>query len=299
MRRVLFTVALTTIIFALCFNLGFAQISTTPQPDAGVRGSGAIATSSGNAGAFDINVAKFGAALAGGFRYMEVTPTATRANVIISQAINDLQINGGAAVIKASGFWNGMPSDLIVEVLDAASGDHFHIVATPVGTPTGPTIQPYDEGGPLTRGDIVVFSGPPVPDAFAKGIGTISLNPNIGRFEFASAEFGDNVKGNIMYVEMNPMVMSAMSRPKVVIYCPAVQALTVTGNSAVLTGNGTLNGRPAAIEVGAIHNSLLGGQVAVPDHFHIKATPLNPSSTMPGYEAEGDLKTGDIVVGTN
>lgn len=297
MKYRLLILVLVAVIFAVCTPLAFAQVAA-PQPDAGVRGSGAILTTDSALGAFDINVAKFGTTLSGGIRYTEITPDGRRGAVIYSQSIDDLGIDRGSAIIKATGYWNGIASKLTVEVLDAAAGDRFRIIAEPISTPTGPTFLPYDQGGPLTRGDIVVFNASQTPDAYAKGYGTIDLSPVLGRFEFGAAKSGDNVKGSIGYMELNPIAASPIARPRIAIYCPSVQTLTVTGNTAVLTGKGTLNGRPASIKVDVTDNSVLASPAPVADYFHIIATPLNASSAMPAYEASGYLKTGEISVGS-
>jgi len=83
-----------------------------------------------------------------------------------------------------------MLSDLTVEVVDdKVNGDAFHIVARPRGPITILII--YDQGGPLVRGDIVVFGPALQPDAWAKGYGAIAVgDANLGRFDFRSVRFG-------------------------------------------------------------------------------------------------------------
>jgi hypothetical protein len=239
--------------------------------------------------------------LTGGFRYTEVASTNTRPiAVIVSRTLKSLVVLGNFATIKADGFWNGVLCDLTVECRDQNPAvDWFHIRAVPINS-----LLPafYDAAGTLVKGDIVVFSQP-APFGYAKGFGTIATtNSCIGRFQFSAESTSAGVRGSINYVDYNPMAMSPIIRPRAVIYVPQVKTLTIipgipgiTGNVALLGGPGTLNGRPALVEVRAIDNSLFSGAVRR-DEFYIKATPLTTDAISAIYQAGGPLTFGDIVV---
>jgi len=79
-RRAIF-VLMSALLLTGAFAVYSSAQTTLPivEPDAGVKGSGVIAVNNTTLGAFDINVARFGSRLAGGFRYGEITPTAMRA----------------------------------------------------------------------------------------------------------------------------------------------------------------------------------------------------------------------------
>jgi len=293
LRRIAPAVVLAVALAAAMGSCSFAQIA--PVPDAGVRGSGAIQVHETNLGVFEINVARSGSILFGGFKYKEMSPdAATRGAIIYSQAITALKIEGNHAWINAVGYWNGMWSDLMVECIDDLNDDWFHIVARP----RSPLTIIYDEAGGVIKGDIVVYSTSPPADCFAKGEGTIAVLKNIGKFSFRAEKVGGVVKGSVYYVEHNPMIMAPTIRPRVRIYLPAIERFQVVENRAIMTGRGTLNGRPAKIEVKAVDNVRPGSPgTALRDEFYIKATPLDTDALSNlSYQAGGPLTSGDIVV---
>jgi len=315
-KRAAFILAVALLLAAAAASLSLAQV--TVDPIEGVRGFGAIKTSNTNIGQLDINVARTSTGLIGGFRFLEFTPTGARPqNVVISKTIIDLEIRptnatdppepsdlpGMYAKVIADGLWNNMPSDLLVEVRDMGPGvDWIHVVARPRGML--PVI--YERAGWLFRGDIVVYRNVPSPDGYTKGEGTIEVPnpagtvPNIGKFRFAAEKILGAVKGSLYYVEYTPyMTTIPVIRPGVRIYLPQVKTLEIQGNQAIFSGPGTLNGRPAQIDVRVVDNSMLMTPIPVPDEFYIKAVSPVASTIVSGvYEAGGPLKTGDIVVGT-
>ena len=105
-----------------------------------------------------------------------------------------------------------------------------------------------------------------------------------------------------MYAEISPLLAPTLTviRPTVRISMPKVEKLAMNGNTAMFAGRGTLNARPALIEVRVVDNSMLASPIPVPDEFFIRAQTLVVNTDMPTvvYEAGGPLKAGDIVVGT-
>lgn len=294
-RRVLYILLPAVLLASLC-GASLAQIAPVPLPEAGVRGSGAIPLrTNATLGAFDINVAKSGDVLLGGFRYQEVgLASSIRGNVILSKTITSLTVSGNTATILADGYWNNMPATIKIEVLDDnPSGDWFHITAVP----KGPLTIIYDQAGGVIKGDIVVYGG--ASNSFANGYGTIAVsNTNIGKFKFEATSVGGIVRGSLNYAEYSPIASTAFTRPPISIFLPAVQYLRVEGNTAVFGGVGKLNGRLAKIEVRAIDNSMLMGPIARPDEFYIKAqTDATTEIADISYEAGGPVK-GEITVGT-
>ncbi|MDI6828551.1 MAG: hypothetical protein QME62_08725 [Armatimonadota bacterium] len=292
-RTALVAIAAALITVAFAPHL-FAQI--TPTPEAGVKGAGAILVHQTNYGVFDINVARSGNVLFGGFKYQELSSNSgARSCIIYSRAVTGLRIEGNHAWIYAIGWWNGMESNLMVEVIDDLNSDWFHIVARPANSPI-PII--YDEAGGVIKGDIVVYSAPSVPDLFTKGQGTIAVGKNTGKFTFEASRINGVIKGSLYYVEYNPLIPSVTIRPPIRIYLPAVERLQVIENTAIMVGKGTLNGKPALIEVKAVDN-VAPDNPGIPsrDEFYIRAMPLqNDSLSKIAYEAGGPLTSGDIVV---
>ncbi|MGC8861211.1 MAG: hypothetical protein ACP5R5_00380 [Armatimonadota bacterium] len=287
------TASIILAVVALAVAIGSASFGQAAIPDAYVKGSGAIQVGT-NLGLFEINVVRTGAILNGGFRYTEVASNATRpVAVIVSRVVKSLVVNGNFATITAEGIWNGVPSNLTVECLDDnPSGDWFHITAVPISSPM-PVI--YDAAGGVIKGDIAVFSRPAAA-GYTKGYGTIATANNcIGKFRFWAELTSAGVRGCLNYVDYNPAALSAIVRPRAVIYLPRVERLIIVGNTAVFGGKGALNGRPALIEVKVVDNASPSGP-AVRDAFFIKATPLTADSVTAGYEAGGPLTSGDIVV---
>lgn len=295
LRRTLLLLLPAVILTVVCGATSFAQI-TAPVPTEGVKGYGAIPMPyNGNLGKFDISVGRSGDVIFGGFRYDEVSPDGTVVTSIFPKAITGLTVRGNFATITAVGYWNGMPANITIEALDDLSGDWFHINAVPQGA----ILIIYDRaGGVLPGGEIVVFSSPPAPAAYAKGEGTIAVYRNIGKFSFSAETTNSGPRGTVYYVEYSPTA-SITSKPKVRIYVPQVQQFEVTGNTAVLRGKGTFNGRAAWIEVRAIDNEASMLPVVRPDEFYIRALPLATDTwSSVAYNAGGPLTSGDIVVRT-
>lgn len=287
------------LLVGLC-GASVAQISPYPVPDQGIKGQGAIQIAYGNLGLFDINVARSGGLLIGGFRFTEVTPTGQRVNVIFSKQLVDLRIEGNVGTVRAVGYWNNMLSDITLVALDDLSGDNLHIIARPRNML--PVI--YDQQGGVIKGDIVVFGAPPAPDVYTKGYGAIAIPTGIagaiGKFRFDAASIDGMVRGSLYYAECRQNAVS-IERPRVHIYLPRVQFLRVDGNVAVFGGPGSFNGRPAKVEVRAVDWSMIGTPLPRPDEFYIKAVSLTADSVSSvAYEAGGPLipGSGDIVVGT-
>ncbi|MCL6518512.1 MAG: hypothetical protein K6T99_01650 [Armatimonadetes bacterium] len=269
---------------------------TTPVPEASVKGTGAILVDQTTYGVFDINVARSGNVLFGGFKYQELPSNPSiRPCVIYSRSVTGLRIEGNHAWIHAVGWWNGMAANLMVEVIDDLNQDWFHIVAKPLNSPL-PII--YDKAGGVIKGDIVVYSAPPTPNLSAKGQGTIAVGKNTGKFTFEASKINGVVKGSLYYVEYNPLVQAVSIRPPVKIYLPAVEHLQISENVAVMVGKGTFNGRPALIEVKAIDNAAPDDpSTSLRDEFYIRAIPLvSDSLSKIAYSAGGPLTSGDIAV---
>jgi hypothetical protein len=301
-RRMVVGVLAVVALVILAGSPSLSQVSPSPQPEAGVRGTGAIQTSDTSVGVLDINVARSGNILFGGFRFQESSADSlvNPGNIVYSQAVTGLTIapKPGSpvsvltATVDAVGFWNGMRSNLQVYVEDLGSGkDFIRVVARPEFLDII-----YIREGYLFKGDILVYETQPVPNALAKGYGVIAVGTNLGKFEFVAERMGDVVKGKLYYVEYNPRVISPVARPKVQIYIPQVTVLTVQDNTATLAGKGTFNGRPAYVEVRAIDWSPAYRR---PDEFYITARPLSSSLQNFYYNAGGPLLPqypGEIVV---
>lgn len=303
LRRLWVGMVLVVALPILLAGSSLSQVSPSPEPDAGVRGTGAIQTGDGAVGVLDINVARSGDVLFGGFRFQEsfASSITNRGSIIYSQAITGLAIVPKpdstvpvlTATVDAIGFWDGMRSALQVYVEDLGSGkDFIRVVARPEFLDII-----YIREGYLIKGDIVVYLSQPVPDAVAKGYGVIAVGMNLGKFEFAAERRGGVVRGRLYYTEYNPRVMSPIIRPRVQIYIPEVSLLTVQSNIATLAGKGTFNGRPAYVEVRAIDWSPAYRR---PDEFYITARPVeNSSGSYFFYSAGGPLLSaypGEIVV---
>ena len=293
MNRFVFALLSVLLLAAVSGTLGWAQ--DVIVPDTGVRGSGAIAVGP-NVGLFDINVAKSGTNPPfGGFRFQVVTPTGQRGALIVSKQVTSLVVIQHTATVQATGFLNGVPADITVVAFDGGSiaRDTFEITADP----SGPIdMASFGAGGPVIKGDIVVFSPAPAPQGTAYGSGAIRVNTNVARFDFRAVKTTAGVKGTINYTESNPLVLSPIIRPPVRIYVPAVKTLDITGNTAVLTGHGFLNGRPALVRVTAIDNRNPIGPATRPDEFYITASPINALTAVVDYYAGGPLIAGDIAV---
>jgi|DewCreStandDraft_4_1066084.scaffolds.fasta_scaffold94783_2 hypothetical protein len=292
-RRFAFVVVAAVTLAAISGSLALAQ--------SGVRGTAAIYVSNTNVGTLSINVAKVGQVLNGSFRYTEVCPVSPSNRPvasIYSTRLTSIDVRGNFATVKAIGFWNGMLSDLLVEVLDDnPSGDWYHIRAVPIDSPL-PVL--YEAAGGVFRGDLVVFGAPPtVGRAFGQGTISFSANTNVGKFQFkAQSSPNGVVEGSIYYAEYTPGA-AIVTRPKVTIYVPAVQMLFFPAtNVAVLKGRGTMNGRPAEVELKATDNRKPTDPAsALPDFLYIKAVvPVAASIDTGVYEAFGPVRTGDIVV---
>ncbi len=294
MRVHVSAILLVAAVVLLAASPGPAQVSPVPAPDAGVRGSGAIPLSyDGAVGMFDINVVRVGGALYGGFRFQEVSSSLRRGHCIHSRAITALEVRGNTAVVRATGYWNNMPCSITVEALDDLSGDWLRVKAVPLG----PILIIYDQAGGVTKGGIEIFTRPPAPDVKASGDGLIRVTNNtVGKFSFRAESIGGQVTGSLDYAEYNPMIL-AIVRPKVRILVPEIESVEAIGSTAVLRGRGTLNGRPAMVEVKAVDAASSAGSVAVRDQFHIRAAPLvSDRLTSYVYQAGGPLVYGDVVV---
>lgn len=298
-RRISTILAALTLVAGLCVASA-AQVSPYPVPEQGIKGEGAIQLAHGNLGLFEINVARTGSQIFGGFRFTEVTPDGQRVNVVFSRQVVELQINGNVGTARAVGYWNNMLSDITLVALDDLNDDNLHIIARPRNML--PVI--YDQQGGVIKGDIVVYGAQPSPDAYTKGYGAIAIPTGtitrVGRFRFDAVSIGGNVRGTLFYSEWNQNA-TALQRPPVCIYVPRVQFLRVEGNVAVFGGPGAFNGRPANVEVRAVDWSMVNGPIPRPDEFHIKAVAATADTVTPiAYEAGGPLipGSGDIVVGT-
>lgn len=295
LRRIGCVLLPVVVLCVVCISISFAQGTTDPVAEQGVRGTGVIKVVDTNIGQLDINVAKSGNDLFGGFRYAEMSPTGERLHIIYSQRITKLVIDGNYATVEAVGYWNRMWCDLVVEVEDK-NPDWIRVVARPKGPITIDII--YWEEGDLVKGDIVVFGAPPVPAAATKGDGAIQVGQdNVGRFSFQAERRGELVKGVIHYAEHRP-VTTPTTRPLVRIYVPEVlEFVTPDSKTAILSGRGTLNGRPAWVTVKAVDNRPPDSWLPVQDEFYIWARPLTDSVfAWPAYHAGGPLIFGDIVV---
>ncbi len=274
---------------------GSACLAQLQVPNAYVKGSGAIQIgNSNNIGQFEINVVKQGPVVSGGIKFVEISPDSTKpVNVIVSRVVKTLCVQGNFATITAEGLWNTMPAEIKVECLDDnPSGDWFHITAKPIRSML-PVI--YDAAGGVIKGDIVVFSQPAV-SGYAKGCGAIrTSNAGVGKFWFHAEVTPVGVRGWINYIDLNPLAASVTARPKVVIYVPRIDYAEIVGNTAVIRGKGTLNGRPALVEVKAVDNGYPPTGVA-PDEFYIIARPLVADVAEPLYREGGPLIAGDVVV---
>lgn len=280
--------AIALIMLSVVVCLG--QVMPSPSPDAGVKGMGAIRFGADSrVGLFDINVAKAGNLLLGGFKFSEISSTATRGNVIYSRTIESLEVRGNFATVTATGYWNNMLCRITVEALDDnPSGDWFHIVARPFFL----TVI-YDASGGVFKGDITVFSKP-TPDYFAKGVGAIGVTAGVGKFDFGVVKVNGVPSGRLFYEEYL-MTASPIARPQVSIYLPVPADLTVIGLVGTFSGIGRMNGVPAKIEVRVIDWSPTYRRA---DEFYIKATILGVDSfAAAGYQAGGPLVSGELTVG--
>ncbi|MGQ9456561.1 MAG: hypothetical protein ACUVRS_12105 [Armatimonadota bacterium] len=290
-RRIVITLFAVLLVTAVTSSACFSQVQV---PTAYVKGSGAIKVGEANIGMFEVNVVKSGSVVSGGIKFTEVSPDSTKpVNVIISRVVKALCVQGNFATITAEGLWNRMPAQIKVECLDDnPSGDWFHITAKPINSPL-PII--YDAAGGLIKGDIVVFSQSCVY-GYTRGYGAIRTpGAGVGRFSFKAELTNAGVKGWLSYVDFNPSAASVVARPKVVIYVPQIESLELVGNTAVMKGKGTLNGRPVIVWAKAVDNSSPVAPTPV-DEFYITARPVSADAFDAGYEAGGPLIFGDIVV---
>lgn len=263
-------------------------------PEAGVKGSGAIAASGTSIGVFEIAVGRSGDVLFGGFKYQELESNSTAVrpmHVIYSQAVTSLVVMGSSARIQAVGYWNGMPSDITVDCRDNPSGvDWFSITARPRNMLT----IIYVKSGDLIKGDIVVF-GSTTTAGYAAGQGAIAVGQNLGAFTFKAQVNSAGVAGYAHYAELSPAATS-ISRPPVRIYLPRIEQMTILGNTAVFGGRGTFNGMPALIQIKAVDNAPAANASIVPDEFFITARLLFADAVTPAYSAGGPLVKGDLIV---
>lgn len=286
LRRLSLVLLVLTLATSACF--GAIQ--------AGVKGSGAIAAGQNSVGTFEVSVAQDGDVLFGGFKYAEYSTIGTSArpaHMIYSQTLTSLVAVGNYARVQAVGFWNGMLSDLTIEARDNATGtDWFHVTARP----RSPLDIIYDKEGYLIKGDLVVVGSTPAP-GYATGAGAIRVGLNTGVFQFEAQTVNSGVNGYAYYSEASQSI-TPISRQPVRIYLPRVQKLVIVDNTAVLSGRGTLNGRPAMVEIKAVDNYTPGPimpQVRA-DEFYISARFLYTDSAAAGYSAGGPLIKGDIEV---
>ena len=291
MIRRMFAILLPALLLAvLCVQSG-AQLSPYPTSDASVRGWGAIPVRTDAVGVFDINVSRSGANLYGGLKFTESVNTGTRGHAIVSTRILELTAAGNTATVKAEGYWNNMPAWITVEVLDDNfSGDWFHVTAVP----KGPLTILYDAAGGLLKGDVSVYVKP-AKEYYAKGFGYITANTNIARFQFSAEQRGGVVSGSAHYLAY-PVNSTGAARLPINIYLPKLSYFTVEGNTALLGGMGTFNGRPAKIDIRALDNSRLMIPVIRPDEFYITASPTANDIRPVEYEGGGPLRMGDITI---
>ena len=300
-------------LVTLTYVAATAQIAPIPQPDAYVRGSGAInvpnSSTLPNLGLFNINVWREGNKLYGGFNYTEVTPSGARVVAIVSKELLALSIVGNTATIEAKGVLTKSGSTrecyLTLTVLDDLNMDNLHIRAHGGMLP----VIYYDAQGGVIKGDIVVWQKP-WGFGYASGYGEIkvpspdSTRPNIGCFRFKGECSSAGVMGMITYSEIVPAITTAISKPVVRIDVPKLSRMLVSGNKAVLEGPGMLNGKPVFVTVVAVDNEKTpvdcpaGTDCKLPDWFSIKAVAQNTDAVKPAYYAEGPLARGDIKVGT-
>lgn len=265
--------------------------------DAGVKGAGAIAATPISVGTFDVNVARTGNVVSGGFKYVEYSNNQVNSrpvNVVYSQTLVSLQVVGNFATVQAIGYWNGMLSDLTLQARDngSAARDWFHIVARPRNLLT----VILDRSGDLIKGDLVVVGSTPAP-GYTAGEGAIQVGNNIGAFQFKAQNANTGATGYAYYWEIAAN-SSSVARQPVRVYLPRVEQLTIVDKTAVFGGRGTLNGRPALIEIKAVDN-FTPGPIMPPvkaDEFYVTARPLFTDSAAAGYSAGGPLIKGDVKV---
>lgn len=304
MHKSMVLILLTAVVAAVtCGAVSFAQAPPAPpilpEPDMGVRGTGAISAPLGAMGVLDVNVWSADGSVYGGFQYREMSPAVRRSTTIVAKSVTEIDVEGNSAIVKAIGMWNGMPANITVEALDgSSSGDWFRIVAVPIG----PMTIIFERSGGLVKGDLVVFSQPPPPppDLRTKGQGVIAVRNGFGKFQFSAESIGGVVTGSLLYAEVSPLVSPMPIRPNAHITLRMVRRLDVVGNIAVFSGIGTFNAVPALIEVRVTDNSMLDSPVPIPDQFAIRATSAATTSFPPEvlYEAGGPLRGGDIIVVT-
>lgn len=312
MIRKLTCLVAIVVLVALCCVSAFAQASILPVPDLSVRGSGMVTfrtntdtSANANIAQFDVNATRVGPDCFGGFKWVEGTPSATtRPNIIVSKQITAIRLLAPKrAIVEAIGFFNDRPAKVTFEAFDDAAGDTVRVTATTI-VPVG-SMQPvlyYDKAGIVSKGDVVVFSRP-IAAQFAKGAGIIPVGTNIGQFSFSATSAAPGTNGTVLFAEFNPMVMSPVNRPVVMIQVRQIATLAVDGNTAVMTGPGILNGIPATVTVTAVDNvkpsptATPTDIIAAADTFAITATPVATDSTLRSYSASGSLTKGDVVVG--
>jgi hypothetical protein len=311
-----------TILFAITIGLklmtgtaAYAQTSTAPN--SGVRGSGiaAITDSTGAATPklvqYNINVAQAGTTLFGTFQWMEATPTATNTfvqpRIIVSKKIDTLAISDGVATITADGYLNDRPATITLICTEDSAGDTIQIDATTIVPPgSAMPVVNYQALAKVIKGTLVVFSQPATA-SFARGAGVIHVSPtNDGQFNFSATSVPAGVSGSLHYVDYNKMVLSPMIRPFVVIDVAKFDTLVVTGDTAVITGKGLINGVPANVTLNVADLAppvKPGVTTTVFDTFAIEADvisaiPVSVTSWNGQYKASGPVVIGDIVVGT-
>lgn len=300
-----------------CSMAVLAQTSILPrsEPDSYVRGTGLVTVSSmldivPNQAMFRIDVAKSGAEARGIFQWNELRPNGARIAAVLTKLIRSADFTGNTVSIAAEGFLNGKPAKITIYALEDLAGDFLSVEATTADAT-------YKREGGVRKGELIIWNRPVVTEA-AKGFGAIrvtlpvstatSILPqgNIGQFNFSAVNNSLGAMGSISYREFNPMVMSPINIPRIAINVPKISSLHVERNTALLTGDGMLNGKPVRVFVKAIDNRPanyvlppIGSDalVLMPDWFSITAVNPLVDSLLPVYHAEGAvLPGGDIVV---
>lgn len=309
-KRIVCWLAMGMLAAALLASGVAAQ--TEIVPDAGVRGSGVVMfTATQSMAQFDVNVTRVGTNLFGGLKWVEAVPSSTtanttRPNVVVTKEVKSLRfLAANHIVVEAVGYWNDRLSNIRFEALDDLAGDFVHVTATTI-VPTGsrmPTMI-YDKSGGVAKGNVAVF-GKPLSGNFSKGSGTISVSstlPLIGQFNFSAQSAPSGTSGVLQYAVINPLAMSPIIRPAIMIQVRKFNVLKVDGNTAIMVGPGTLNGVAARITLAVSDNYKPGTQTATgfapaADMFKIEAVPTAISSSVKPYAASGPLTKGDLVVG--
>lgn len=271
------------------------------RPEAGVYGCGTVLfdESAGNYAQFTINVAKVGPSFSGAFHWVEYAGPGVRPVAIQSGRILDMQfLARNHVVVHAVGTLAGRPARIAFELLDDLVIDSVSIRAKSLATQEGVPVSSYENGGGVSKGNVVVFKYPEIITVMGRGV--VALKTNVGRFDVKATNSPLGLYGCVVFEEIDPLQTGPTARPVVRIELRKLLMLKAGEGKASMEGVGALNGKPAKVRITVYDNTSPGpGATGIADFFSIQATPTDLTYDLKEYVAEGPVVVGDIVVKTS